>query len=177
MHPGSEKASKLTRRRFLRTCGPAVALCALAKEFLFCAPLFGQSGLSGFALPDERVEATLKRLFGSRPLHPGGEKIKFELPLIAEDGGNVPIVIESNLPVTPSSYVKSLYVISDKNRRPLIAKFSFAPDVGKVYIATSIRLAVTTDVRAIAEVSDGTLYATSRNVRVTVSGCDLPPAS
>jgi predicted secreted protein len=38
-----------------------------------------------------------------------------------------------------------------------------------------VRLATATDVRAIAEMSDGTLYAVSRHVRVTISGCDVPP--
>jgi sulfur-oxidizing protein SoxY len=58
----------------------------------------------------------------------------------------------------------------------MLAKFSFTPESGKAFIATSVRLATTTDVRAIVEMNDGTLYGVSRHVRVTISGCDLPPA-
>lgn len=136
---------------------------------------WGQAAPSGLPLPDEGVEATVKRLFGSRKLSSGDGKIKLELPLIAEDGGNVPITIEANLPVSGVTRVNHIYIISDKNRRPMLAKFSFTPDSGKASISTSIRLATTTDVRAIAEMSEGTLYAVSKNVRVTISGCDLPP--
>jgi sulfur-oxidizing protein SoxY len=97
--------------------------------------------------------------------------------VIAEDGGNVAISVDTNLPVSGATRVSHIYIISDKNRRPMLAKFSFTPDSGRPSIATSIRLATTTDVRAIVEMNDGTLYAVSRHVRVTISGCDLPPAS
>jgi sulfur-oxidizing protein SoxY len=136
---------------------------------------WAQAGASGLPLPDEPVDATLKRLFGNRKLDTGEGKIKLELPVIAEDGGNVAVTVEANLPVNGASRVDHLYIISDKNRRPMLAKFSFTPESGKAFISTSIRLATTTDVRAVAEMSDGTLYAVSRNVRVTISGCDLPP--
>jgi sulfur-oxidizing protein SoxY len=123
--------------------------------------------------PDEAVEATLKRLFGSRSMRPG--KIKLELPLIAEDGGNVAVSIDANLPVSGANHLRHIYIISDKNRRPMLVKFSFYADSGKASVATSVRLATTTDVRAVVEMNDGTLYTVTKNVRVTVSGCDLPP--
>jgi hypothetical protein len=31
--------------------------------------------------------------------------------------------------------------------------------------------------RAIVEMNDGTLYSVTKHVRVTISGCDLPPQS
>jgi len=160
----------LTRRAFLRTLAAIFAVIATGRKAL------GQTGTLGLPLPDEPVEATLKRLFGNRRFTQGDGKMKLELPLIAEDGGNVAVTVETSLPMTPANHVSAIYIISDKNRRPMLAKFSFTPEAGKAYIATSIRLATTTDVRAVAEMNDGTLYAVSRNVRVTISGCDLPPA-
>jgi sulfur-oxidizing protein SoxY len=57
----------------------------------------------------------------------------------------------------------------------MIAKFSLTPEAGKAYITTNIRLAATTDVRAVVEMNDGTLHAVNRHVRVTISGCgDVP---
>jgi predicted secreted protein len=32
-------------------------------------------------------------------------------------------------------------------------------------------------VRAVVEMNDGTLYAVSKHVRVTISGCDMPAQS
>jgi sulfur-oxidizing protein SoxY len=167
---------QLTRRMFCRLAVAAVGF-AISFERLFSnGSVFAQASSSGLPLPDEAVEATMKRLFGNRTLSSGEGKIKLELPLIAEDGGNVAIAVETNLPVSGASHVSGIYIIADKNRRPMLAKFSFTPDSGKAFAATSIRLATTTDVRAIVEMNDGGLYAVSRNVRVTISGCDLPPA-
>jgi sulfur-oxidizing protein SoxY len=166
----------LGRRAFLRLIGVFAASLSTAGGLLHGAAVLGQDVL-GLPLPDEKVDATLKRLFGNRKLLPGAEKIKFELPLIAEDGANVAVAVEAGLPMTPSAYVRSIYIISDQNRRPLLAKFSLTPDLGKAQVATSVRLATTTDVRAVVEMSDGTLYAASKHVRVTVGGCETPTGS
>ena len=169
------RAKSFSRRAFLRIAGAVVGLAANLPSFGFSSRAWGQSADSGLPLPDEPVDATLKRLFGSRSMASGDGKIRVELPAIAEDGGNVAVAVEANLPVSGSTHVRHIYIISDKNRRPMLAKFSFSADSGKASIATSVRLATTTDVRAIVEMNDGTLYAVSKNVRVTISGCDLPP--
>jgi sulfur-oxidizing protein SoxY len=163
------------RRSFLRALACLTAGAASLAEWL--APnSWGQARASGLPQPDEPVDATLKRLFGARAFQSGEGKIKLELPLIAEDGGNVAVTVDSSLSMSGAARVSSVYIISDKNRRPMLMKFSFTPDSGRAFIATSIRLATTTDVRAIVEMSDGALYAVSRHVRVTISGCDLPPS-
>jgi sulfur-oxidizing protein SoxY len=164
--------SILDRRAFLRALA---GLAAFAAQVLGGVQAWAQGAASGLPLPDEPVEATLKRLFGNRPLAPGEGKLKLDLPQIAEDGGNVPIAVEASLPTSGANPLNHIYVISDKNRRPMIAKFSFSPASGKALVATQIRLATSTDVRVVAEMSDGTLYTVKQNVRVTISGCDLPP--
>lgn len=152
-------------------------MVAAWREFFVARRLEAQPAGAGVPLPDEPVERTLNRLFGDRPLRPGAGKIKLDLPLIAEDGGNVAVSVESDQPIAGGLHLSHIYIISDKNRRPMLAKFTFAPESGRAFISTSVRLATTTDVRAVAEMSDGTLYAVSKNVRVTISGCDLPPQS
>jgi sulfur-oxidizing protein SoxY len=167
--------SNLSRRVFLGMAALLAAGAAGVKELLFARKAPAQVGSPGLPLPDELVDATLRRLFGNRPLHPAADRIKLELPLIAEDGGNVSVAIDSDLPLAGALRLNRIYIISDKNRRPMLAKFSFTPESGRAFVSTSVRLATTTDVRAIAEMSDGTLYAVSRHVRVTISGCDVPP--
>ena len=171
----SKKAKSFSRRAFLRIAGAVVGFAANTVNFGLNSSAWGRFADSGLPLPDEAVDATLKRLFGSRSMASGDGKIKLELPVIAEDGGNVAVTVEANLPVSSTTHVRHIYIISDKNRRPMLAKFSFSADSGKASIATSVRLATTTDVRAVVEMNDGTLYAVSKNVRVTISGCDLPP--
>jgi sulfur-oxidizing protein SoxY len=121
--------------------------------------------------PEEPVEVTLKRLFAGRPIREGSAVMTLEAPLIAEDGGNVPVAVEIKSPMTPQSYVKAIYILSDKNPRPLNAKVNLTPACGQAYVATNIRLADTGDVRAVAEMQDGALVMVKRSVRVVVAGC------
>src|SRR5574341_906232 len=109
---------KISRRAWLRLVAALAVGGAALKDLFLAGGTSAQAISSGFPAPDELVEATLKRLFGNRPLQAGDGKIKFELPLIAEDGGNVPIAVDANLPVSGPNRVSAIYVVSDKNRRP-----------------------------------------------------------
>src|SRR5215831_17344120 len=163
---------KLTRRDLLRAGGmigaAGVAVALGLGGFMRVA---AQPAQLGMPKPDEKVEETIKRLFGNRSISPAAGKVKLEAPLIAENGSVVPVTVEADLPMTPQKYVKSIYIISDKNRRPLNAKFSLTPEVGKAAISTNIRLAGTTDLRAIVEMNDGALYMAKQEVKVTIGGC------
>ncbi|MBE2212274.1 MAG: thiosulfate oxidation carrier protein SoxY [Opitutaceae bacterium] len=145
------------------------ALAAVAGATSLALPAAAQQ--AGMPQPDEKVEDTLKRLFGGRPMQPGGDRLKLEAPMIAENGAVVPIRIESDLPMTADNYVRNVYIIADKNRRPLNAKFTLTPDAGRASIATNVRLASTSDLRVVAETSTGALYEVKREVKVTVGGC------
>lgn len=171
----AEQKLALSRRRFLKVMAALGSCAAVAKEMFLSAPVRAQAPARGMPLPDEPLEAMMKRVFTTRPLLSGEGRLTLEVPLIAEDGGNVPIAVEANLPVSGAPRLIAIYVISDQNRLPLLAKFTFTPESGKAFIATSIRLAATTEVRAVAEMSDGTLYAVNKHVRVAISGCDFPP--
>jgi len=166
--------SGVTRRALLRALG-LLGLSGLAGAVLSApgtaqAQAQGPGSLANLG-PEEPVDATMKRLFGGRPLKDGSSSIKLELPLIAENGAVVPVSVEVNAPMAPQGYVRTIYIISDKNRRPLNAKFTLSPTMGQAFVGTNLRLGETTDVRAIAELSDGTLFMTKREVKVTVGGC------
>ena len=162
---------KVSRRGVLRTLG-LLGVSAVAAPFVAGAPgvARGQGNL-GALQPEEKVDATMQRLFGGRPIKDGSSVIKMELPLIAENGSVVPITVEVQSPMTPASYVKNIYIISDKNRRPLNARFSLTPDMGAASIGANLRLGGSTNVRAIAELNDGALLMAKREVKVTVGGC------
>lgn len=161
-----------SRRRTLKILGTAGIAASIA-SFGLVTPLQALAASPGLGMPqpDEVVADTLTRLFGSRDLQPAGERIKLDAPLIAENGSVVPIRIESDLPMAADNYVKHVYIISDKNRRPMNAKLTFAPEAGRLSVATNVRLATTSDVRVIAEMSDGTLWEAKQEVKVTVGGC------
>jgi sulfur-oxidizing protein SoxY len=162
--------TRVTRRATLRALG-CLALSGLMPSLVGGPRMALAQGNLASLGPEESVEATMKRLFGNRPIKDGSSVIKLELPLIAENGAVVPVSVEVTTPQTPQSHVKSIYIISDKNRRPLNAKFNLSPAVGQASIGTNLRLGESTDVRAVAEMSDGTLLMAKREVKVTVGGC------
>ena len=160
-----------SRRDTLKLLG-AAGIAASALSFGALLPVdAARAQTLGMPQDSEKVADTMKRLFGGRPIQDAGDRLKFDAPLIAENGAVVPIRVDAELPMSPDKYVKNIYVIADKNRRPLNAKFALYPDAGKASIATNIRLAETSDVRVIAEMSDGALYGVAREVKVTVGGC------
>jgi sulfur-oxidizing protein SoxY len=163
----------MSRRTALQLLGGAAIAGGVALAGLVPQVGRAQSAEAALGMPlaDEKVADTLKRLFGGRPIQPAGDKVKFEAPLIAENGAVVPVRIEAELPMTREDYVRNIYIIADKNRRPLNAQFTLTPEAGKAVVGTNIRLASTTDVRAIVETSKGALYEAKREVKVTVGGC------
>jgi sulfur-oxidizing protein SoxY len=166
---GTPSANHLTRRTLLGALA-VVGLAGVSGPWPGPGVALAQGNLAALP-PEEKVEATLKRLFGGRPIKDGSSVIKLDLPLIAENGAVVPVTVEVQSPMTPANYVKHIYVISDKNRRPMNVKFTLTPAMGAAVVGANLRLGETTDVRAVAELSDGTLLMTKREVKVTVGGC------
>ena len=161
----------VSRRSVLQAIGLLGMAVAAGSSVLGTPGAALGQGTLGALQPEEKVDATLQRLFGSRVIKDGSHVIKLNIPLIAENGAVVPVAVEVQSPMTPAHYVKHIYIVSDKNRRPMNARFSLTPELGVASISTNLRLGETTDVRAIVEMSDGTLLMAKREVKVTVGGC------
>ena len=116
-----------------------------------------------------QVEAEIQKLYSGKTLAEG--KIKLDLPSIAENGLVVPLGIEVDSPMTDASYVKALHVFADGNPNPGVASFYFTPLMPKASVQIRMRLAQTQNIVAVAEMSDGTLFTTKREVKVTIGGC------
>ena len=158
----------ITRRRMLGALGAVGVAAAAGGSLTLGSPAPAEAQALG---QNEAVDAALKRVFGGRPMKDGAGMIKLDIPLIAENGAVVPVAVEVNAPMTPQSYVKHIYVVADKNRIPIVTRVALTPASGQAYMGANIRLGETTDVRAIVEQSDGTLFALKREVKVTVGGC------
>jgi sulfur-oxidizing protein SoxY len=169
-----ERMNELSRRRLLSGASKLTAVglgLALMGSAVFSAASAAVPGSPGALQPEESIDETLERLFGGRELQDGSEVMKLELPVIAENGAVVPTMIETSLAMDTDNYVKSIYILVDNNRRPMSAHYTFTPEAGAAMLATRIRLGETTPVRAVAEMSDGTLYQVAQDVRVTIGGC------
>ena len=98
-------------------------------------------------------------------------RVKLEIPFLAENGNLVPFKVSVESPMTADNYVRSIYILSEKNPRPVIAKMSFTPKSGRAELTTRIRLATSQRVVAMAEMSDGALWSDTREVVVTETAC------
>lgn len=167
------RSNELSRRALLGSASKLTAVglgIALMGSAVFAPATASVPGSPGALQPEETIDETISRLFGDRELLDGSDVITLDLPVIAENGAVVPTMIETNL-ADGDNYVTGLYILVDKNRRPMSAHYTFTPDAGSAMLATRIRLGETTPVRAIAEMSDGTLYQVAQDVRVTIGGC------
>jgi sulfur-oxidizing protein SoxY len=161
------------RRAFLRSCALAAAGVAASAIGLGSGRLLAATGIAARPgdpeVPNEKVARILKDLFGDRPIRRG--HVALDMPLVAEDGRVVPVVIESDLPMTSRRYVKAVHLIVDHNPDAHLAAFHLTPAVGTVSLSTRIKMKRTTWVRAILETSTGEVWADYARVLVTLNGC------
>jgi len=91
-------------------------------------------------------------------------KIQLKLPHVAENGSVVPITITSTI-----ENVDTVYIFSEKNPVPLIAKFTLQPEL-TMYIGARFKMQETCDVIVILKAKDQ-YYQTRQRVKVTLGGC------
>ena len=113
-------------------------------------------------------------LFGDKNIQAGEEFLGLETPGRAMDAAIVPISIDSKIDQTPDHYIKNLYLVIDNNPSPLAAVFHFPGKHSWETLSTRVRINAYTDLRAIAELSDGELYMVNNYVKVS-GGCSAPP--
>jgi sulfur-oxidizing protein SoxY len=160
-----------SRRSFLRSCALGIA-GMLASGVASGSPvLLAATRLSGPdpEVPNEEVARILKGLFGDRPIRRG--HVSLDMPVVAEDGRVVPVIIESDLPMSKERYVKGVHLIVDHNPDAHLAAFHLTPALGQVSISSRIKMKRTTWVRAILETNTGEVWADYARVLVTLNGC------
>jgi predicted secreted protein len=163
---------ELPRRSFLQTL-------ALASAGLLGSAAIARSGrlLGGTVprgpedpeIPNEEVARIYRERFGGRTITRA--HVQLDMPAVAEDGRIVPVIIESDLPMTADHYVKGIHLIVDHNPDAHLAGFYLTPAVGQVSISTRIKMKRSTWVRAILETNTGELWADYAKVLVTLNGC------
>lgn len=113
------------------------------------------------------------QLFAGRNIQDGAGVIGLNAPDRAEDAAVVPITITADIPQTDERYIKTIHLIVDKNPAPVAGIFHLTPESGVATIATRIRVNEYTNLRAIAETSDGELFMASRFIKAS-GGCSAP---
>jgi sulfur-oxidizing protein SoxY len=121
------------------------------------------------ATPESMAEAMDEALGKGASIKPG--RVKIELPQLAENGNSVPLKIAVESPMTAADHVKTIYIFSERNPVSNVVRFHLGPRSGVARIQTSIRLAATQRITAVARMSDGSLWSGGAEVIVTQAAC------
>ena len=84
---------------------------------------------------------------------------------------SVPLTVSVDSPMTADDHVKAIHILSEKNPVAEVVKFNLSPRMGRAKVSTSIRMADTQRVLAVAEMSDGSFWSDEAHVIVTLSAC------
>jgi sulfur-oxidizing protein SoxY len=98
-------------------------------------------------------------------------RVKLELPQLAENGNSVPLKVAVESPMGAADHVKTIYIFSEKNPVPNVVRFHLGPRSGVARVQTSIRLAATQRITAVAQMGDGSLWSGGADVIVTQAAC------
>jgi len=99
------------------------------------------------------------------------ERVTLSLPMLADNGHMVPLSLKIDSPMTEASHITHVYLISQRNPVPLMAKFVMGPWSGRADLSTRVRLSGNQNVIALARLSDGNFIYDVQEVVVTEAAC------
>ena len=117
----------------------------------------------------EAMTAAVEKALGGTIAKPG--RIKLEVSPLAENGNSVPVTLTVESPMTAADHVKTIYMFAPENPQPDMVRFHLGPRSGRARVQTSVRLANTQRLLAIAVMNDGSAWSDTAEVIVTMSAC------
>ena len=145
---------KLQRRALIKSLFTAAAVLAVPRWLFAARP--------SAAFDADSAEGVISDLFDG-PITES-DQVRLKIPDIAENGAVVPVTVSTDL-----ANVESISVVVLNNPTPLAAMFVMSPQ-SVPEISVRIKMGESSAVQAIVK-ADGKLYATSKEVKVTIGGC------
>jgi sulfur-oxidizing protein SoxY len=170
--------NNVSRRDFVKkTAAAALILAGPAAGVLDAKNVFAAVKKKASAAPI--IKSDIKEIEGKKVIwlaenSPEYKKMmlpKIHLPLIAQNGGLVPLTIDSKHPMEKGNYVKAFHVYDLNNPVPKVATFNLTPENGKAYISFRIKIQQDSYVQVVTEFSDGKMFGGKKYIKVTVGGC------
>jgi sulfur-oxidizing protein SoxY len=156
--------------RVARRSAPGAAFAAL---LLAAAP---STGVAADLEPEDNGvwQRVRQSLFQARPIEANATGVlRLDAPVRAEDAAIVPISIHALVEQSATRSIDKIYLVIDHNPSPVAAVFRFTERSGRADIETRVRIEEYTHLRAIAEMSDGSLHMVTRWVKAS-GGCSAP---
>ena len=150
----------MERRKFLNL-GLVAAAAVLAPMTNLHAVNFRETKPKAWEA-EKSVDA-IKEMFGAGELKKT-DKIKFVAPKLAENGGSIPITLQSDMDI------ETIALFQDANPRSATVVFS-VPEGQKVDYSFRIKMRQTALVTIVAKTRDGALYTVGKEIDVSIGGC------
>lgn len=115
------------------------------------------------------MDAEIRAFTGGTAWREG--KLGFEIAPLVENGNTVPITLSVDSPMTAADHVQAIAVFNSGNPQPQVAVFHLGPRAGKAVVNARMRLATSQKLTAVAKLSDGTYWAKTVDVVVTLAAC------
>jgi len=115
------------------------------------------------------MEAEIRAFTGGAQWREG--KLGFEIAPLVENGNTVPVTLSVDSPMSAADHVQAIAVFNSGNPQPQVAVFRFGPRAGKAVVNARMRLATSQKLTAVAQLSDGTYWAKTVDVVVTLAAC------
>ena len=151
-------------------------LAALLAALVFVMPVLANEKAEPDPARSPYWEPIRQLMFGDRVINPDDrDVIRVFLNMRADDASTVPVAVKSQIDQTDKDYIKSIYLIVERNPSPTAGVFHFTPSSGRAQVETRLRFEDFSFVRAVAEMNDGKLYMSQRWVKAA-GGCSAPNA-
>ncbi|PTW61992.1 sulfur-oxidizing protein SoxY [Breoghania corrubedonensis] len=151
----------------------STARLGLAMTFMLAVALLGAVFPHAAHAAEDAWTDIRAAVFGDREIADGAGVIALETPYRAHDAAVVPISVTALIPQTTERYIAKLTLIIDENPAPVVGTFGFFPENGIASLSTRVRVNAYTNIRAVAETSDGRLFMVANYVKAA-GGCSAP---
>lgn len=118
---------------------------------------------------DEDLAAAVRTATGGVEVKPG--RVKLTMPELAENGNAVALTVSVDSPMTAADHVKAIHIFGPENPLVTLARFHLGPRSGRAKVSTTVRLANSQKVLAVAHMSDGSFWSGDAYVLVTLAAC------
>ncbi len=102
----------------------------------------------------------------------GSKLITLDIPKRPGSAATVPVEIHVDSPMQKDDYIRSIAILTTKNKVNKAVIAEFTPANGMAYLYANIKLGQKQDVVVFAKTDKGVIYKTSQKVYVALSGCD-----
>lgn len=120
------------------------------------------------AAPDE-LAAAINAYTGGAKVNDG--RMNFDIAKLVDNGNTVPVTVTVDSPMLAANHVSAIAIFNERNPQRDVVRFTLGPRAGKASVSTRIRLATSQKLVAIAKLSDGSYWAQTVDVIVTLASC------